>query len=53
MRVSPTITDRAELEMNLRGTWVTITVGGASMLGDGSLTATERVIALATAMAAA
>lgn len=53
VRVSPTVTDRAELEMNLRGTWVTITVGGASMLGDGSLTATERVIALAAAMAAA
>ncbi|ROR81089.1 hypothetical protein SAMN06295974_0312 [Plantibacter flavus] len=53
VRVNPLVTDRAELELNLRGTWVTITVGGASMLGDGSLTATERVIALATAMAAA
>lgn len=52
VRVNPMVVDRAELEMNLHGTWVLLTVGGASSLGDGSLTASERVIALASAMAA-
>lgn len=52
VRVDPMVADRADLEMNLDGTWVVMSLGGASSLGDGSLSATERLTALATAMVA-
>ncbi|HXH34860.1 MAG TPA: hypothetical protein VNJ54_10660 [Plantibacter sp.] len=52
VRIDPMVADRADLEMNFNGTWVVISLGGASSLGDGSLSAAERLTALATAMVA-